>query len=105
MINFGLFALHLFSLGFEGGKERLSLSMMTKGNLKWLFYPWVIMGGMVVPLIVSVYALAIGTDETGMVILLIPVILQVTCDLLLRYGFMRIGYYEGLFPVKPADFR
>ena len=105
LINICLFALNLFSLSFEGGKEKLSLSMMMKGNLKWIFWPWVITGGMVVPLIASVYALLKGTDETSTIMLLITVILQVICDFLLRYGFMRSGYYSGLFPARPADFR
>jgi len=105
LINVCLFTLSLASLGFEEGKERLSLSMMAKGSLKWIFWPWVIAGGMIIPLVVIVYGFAIGVREIGIVILLIAVILQLLGDLLLRYSLIRTGYYPGLFPARPNDFR
>ena len=37
--------------------------------------------------------------------LLVAVILQAIGDPLLRYSRMRSGYYPGLFPAKPNDFR
>ena len=105
LINVCLFALSLVSLGFEEGKEKLSLSMMIRGSLRWIFWPWVITGGMIIPLIVAVYSFAISTEEMGIVFLPISVILQVLGDLLLRYSLIRSGYYPGLFPAKPNDFR
>lgn len=105
LINICLFTLSLVSIGFEEGKEKLSLSMMVKGALKSIFWPWVITGGMIIPLIVAVYGFAIGVSETGVVILLTAVILQVLGDLLLRYSLIRSGYYPGLFPARPSDYR
>ena len=105
LINICLSALSLVSLAFEERNEKLSLSMMAKGALKWVFWPWVITGGMIIPLIVSLYGFAIGVTETGIVILLIAVILQVFGDSLLRYSLIRSGYYPGIFPAKPNDFR
>ena len=105
LINICLFGLALASLGFEEGKEKLSLSMMVEGSLKWIVWPWVIAGGMIIPLVVSVYGFAVGVREIGIVILLIAAILQVLGDLLLRYSLMRSGYYPGLFPARPHDFR
>jgi formate-dependent nitrite reductase membrane component NrfD len=105
LINICLFVLSLISLGFEEGKEKLSLSMMVRGDLKWIFWPWVIAGGTILPLIVVVHGFAVGVGETGIVVLAIAVILQVLGDPLLRYSLMRSGYYPGLFPAKPNDFR
>lgn len=104
-INVCLVAISLISLGFEEGKERLSLSMMVKGSLKWLFWPWVITGGMIIPLIVALYGFMVGDEKISIVILLISVILQVLGDSFLRYSLMRSGYYSGLFPGRPNDFR
>jgi formate-dependent nitrite reductase membrane component NrfD len=104
-INICLVAISLISLGFEEGRERLSLSMMVKGALKWIFWPWVITGGMIIPLIVVLYGVAAGDEKVSIVILLISVILQVLGDSLLRYSLMRSGYYLGLFPGRPNDFR
>ncbi len=103
-INVCLFFLSLVSLGFEEGREKLSLSMMTKGDLKWMFWPWVVAGGMIVPLAVVVYSFFFGVMVPGTLTLLIPVILQVIGDILLRYSQIRSGYYPGLFP-RPNDFR
>ena len=105
LINICLFGVALVGIGFEEGKEKLSLSMMIRGDLKWIFWPWVMMGGMVVPLIVSVYGFAVGMAEVGIVILLVSVLLQAVGDSLLRYSLMRSGYFPGLFPGKAADFR
>jgi formate-dependent nitrite reductase membrane component NrfD len=105
LVNILLFVLSLLSLSFEEGKEKLSLSMMVRGSLKWIFWPWVMTGGMVIPLIVAIYGFAVGAGEVGIAILLIAVILQVLGDPLLRYSLMRSGYYPGLFPAKPNDFR
>ncbi len=104
-INVCLVALSLISLGFEEGKERLSLSMMVKGALKWVFWPWVIIGGTIIPLIVVIYGFSVGGEKMSIVTLLILVILQVLGDLFLRYSLMRSGYYLGLFPGRPNDFR
>jgi formate-dependent nitrite reductase membrane component NrfD len=105
LVNILLFVLSLLSLSFEEGKEKLSLSMMVRGSLKWIFWPWVMTGGMVIPLIVAIYGFAVGAGEVGIAILLIAVILQVLGDPRLRYSLMRSGYYPGLFPAKPNDFR
>ncbi|MFH1294044.1 MAG: DmsC/YnfH family molybdoenzyme membrane anchor subunit [Pseudomonadota bacterium] len=105
LINICLFGLGLVSLGFEEGKEKLSLSMMVRGDLKWIFWPWVMTGGMLVPLIAAIYGFAVGIAEVGIVILLISVILQVVGDSLLRYSLMRSGYFPGLFPGRATDFR
>jgi formate-dependent nitrite reductase membrane component NrfD len=105
LINICLFALSLASLGFEESKEKLSFSMMVKGSLKWIFWPWVIAGGMIIPLVVTLYGFAVGVKEIGIVMLLIAAILQLLGDLLLRYSLIRSGYYSGLFPARPNDFR
>ncbi len=105
VINVCLLGLSLVSLGFEEGKEKLSLSMMAKGTLTWIFWPWVVAGGMILPLIVVFFGFAGGARETGAVVLLITVILQAAGDLLLRYCLMRSGYYRGIFPLRPKDFR
>jgi formate-dependent nitrite reductase membrane component NrfD len=105
LINICLFALSLISLAFEEGKKKLSLSMMVKGDLRRIFWPWVFAGGMIIPLIVVGYGFAVGAGEIGSVIWLIAVILQVIGDPLLRYGLMRTGYYPGIFPGMPSDFR
>lgn len=102
-INVCLFIIGFVSIGFEEGKERLSLSMMARGALKWIFWPWIIGGGMVVPLIVTLYAFAGG--EPGAIVSGIAVFLQVLADLLSRYSLIRSGYYQGIFPVKPVDYR
>lgn len=105
LINICLFALSLISLAFEEGKKKLSLSMMAKGDLRRIFWPWVVAGGMIIPLIVVVVGSAVGVHEIGMPIWLIAVILQLIGDPLLRYGLMRTGYYPGIFPATPSDFR
>lgn len=104
LVNTCLFALALVSLGLEEGKERLSLSMMTKGELKWMFWPFVVGGGMIVPLIVAAYGLSVE-GKTSVSIFLLAVVLQVVGDLLLRYGLMRTGYFPGIFPCMPKNFR
>lgn len=103
-INACLFALNLVSLGFEEGKEKHALSMMFYGDLKAIFWPWVMIGGIIVPLILVVYSFTIGVMETGMAILLVVLILETVADLALRYCVIKSGYYQGLFPVKPNDF-
>ncbi|MFC1820730.1 DmsC/YnfH family molybdoenzyme membrane anchor subunit [Thermodesulfobacteriota bacterium] len=105
LINICLFVVSLISLAFEEGKEKLSLSMMLKGGLKWIFWTLVVVGGMIIPLIVIIHGLVVNINEIGIVILLITVILQTSGDLFLRYSLMRSGYYQGLFPVRPNDFR
>jgi formate-dependent nitrite reductase membrane component NrfD len=105
LINVFLFGLGLASIGFEEGKEKLSLNMMVKGSLKWLFWPWVIVGGMLIPLIISIYGFATGVDDTGIIILLIAVLLQVIGDSFLRFGLIKSGYYQSIFPAIPLDFR
>jgi formate-dependent nitrite reductase membrane component NrfD len=105
LINFCLFAINLLGLAFQEGMEKLSLFMIIKGSLKWIFWPLVVTGGMIVPLIVSLYGIAIGPSKAGITILLITVILQMIGDLSLRYCVMRSGYYPGLFPARPAYFR
>jgi formate-dependent nitrite reductase membrane component NrfD len=104
-INIGLLVLSLVSTGFEEGREKLSLSMMATGSLKWIFWPWVIAGGMMTPLILLLYALASGFRESSINIYIAAMVLEVLGDLLLRYCFMRSGYYSGLFPGRPSDFR
>ena len=103
-INICIFIIGLVSVGFEEGKEKLSLVMMARGSLKRVFWPWIIAGGMVVPLIVIAYAFASGSGIPGTVLLLIAVCLQALADLLLRYCLIKSGYYQGLFPVKPTDY-
>jgi formate-dependent nitrite reductase membrane component NrfD len=104
LINISLFIIGLVSVGFEEGKERLSLSMMAVGALKWLFWPWIIAGGMVIPLIVALYGLVGDTREMGLIVLLVAVFLQVFADSLSRYSLIRSGYYQGIFPVNPIDY-
>lgn len=105
IINIGLFVVSVISLGFEEGKEKLSLSMMVRGELKWMFWLVVIIGGMIIPLIVALYGFAVGAGEIGLGLLLVAVILQVVGDPCLRYLMMRTGYYPGIFPRRPSDFR
>ena len=105
LINICLFVLSLVSLAFEEGKKKLSLSMMAKGDLKRLFWPWVVAGGMIIPLIVVGYGVAVNGKEIAPAVWLIAVILQVIGDPVLRYGLMRTGYYTGIFPGTPSDFR
>jgi formate-dependent nitrite reductase membrane component NrfD len=105
LINVFLFVISLISHGFEEGNEKLSTSIMARGTLKWIFWPWVIIGGMIVPLIVAIYGLLVSPGESVIIILLIAVILQVIGDASLRYGVIKTGYYQGLFPGKPNDFR
>lgn len=104
-INVCLFIISLVSIGFEEGKEMLALSMMAKGSLKWVFWPWVVAGGMIFPLILALYGFVVGSSQVGAGILFIAVILQALGDPLLRYSLIRSGYYQGLFPGKPNDFR
>jgi formate-dependent nitrite reductase membrane component NrfD len=105
LINICLFVLSLVSLAFEEGKKKLSLSMMAKGDLKGLFWPWVVAGGMIIPLIVVGYGVAVSVKEIAPSVWLIAVILQLIGDPLLRYGLMRTGYFQGIFPGTPSDFR
>ncbi len=105
LINVFLFAIYLVSLLFEEGKNRLALGMMWGGNLKGIFWPWVAIGGMIIPLFLVIYSVSIGVAATPAGVLLIAVILQFIADPLLRYCMMRSGYYGGLFPSKPVDFR
>lgn len=105
LINVCLFIIGLVSIGFEEGKEKVSMPMMTRGRLKWIFWPWILGGGMVVPLIVTVYAFAAGNGETGPIVFTTAVFLQVLADAFLRYSLIRGGYYQGIFPVKPVDYK
>jgi formate-dependent nitrite reductase membrane component NrfD len=105
LVNICLFLLSLISLAFEEGKKKLSLSMMAKGDLKRLFWTWVVAGGMIIPLMVVFYGTVAGVKEIGPAAWLIAVILQVIGDPVLRYGLMRTGYYTGIFPGTPQDFR
>jgi formate-dependent nitrite reductase membrane component NrfD len=105
LINICLFVLSLVSLAFEEGKKKLSLSMMAKGDLRRLFWPWVVAGGMIIPLIVVGYGVAVNGKEIAPAVWLIAVILQLIGDPILRYGLMRAGYYPGIFPGTPSDFR
>ena len=105
LINVCLLGLSLLNHGFEEGKSKLSISMMVKGSLKWIFWPWVITGAMIIPLVVALYGLSSVAGEIGIPVLLIAVILQVLGDFLLRYSVMRSGYFQGIFPVRPNDFR
>ncbi|MFC1863742.1 DmsC/YnfH family molybdoenzyme membrane anchor subunit [Thermodesulfobacteriota bacterium] len=105
LINICLFIISLISVGFEEGKERLSMSMMAKGSLKWIFWPWVITGGMIVPLIITVYSFAGGIGEKETIVLLIATFLQLLADAMSRYSLIRSGYYQGVFPVRPIVFR
>ena len=104
LINVFLFFIYLVSLLFEEGKRRLAFDMMWKGNLKGIFWPWVAIGGMIIPLLLVIYSGAVGVAATPAGVLFIAVILQFIADPLLRYCMMRSGYYEGLFPTKPVDF-
>jgi formate-dependent nitrite reductase membrane component NrfD len=105
LINICLLFISIVSTGFEEGKERLFISMMLKGSLKWIFWPLIVIGGMVVPFITTIYSF--GADLWGKEtqILMIMVVLQVFADSLLRYCLIRSGYYQSIFPVKPLDFR
>jgi formate-dependent nitrite reductase membrane component NrfD len=105
LINVFLFIIYLISLLFEEGKNRLALGMMWGGNLKGIFWPWVAVGGVIIPLLLVIYSLSIGVAATPAGVLLIAIILQCIADPLLRYCMMRSGYYGGLFPSKPVDFR
>ncbi|MFH1349923.1 MAG: hypothetical protein ABII26_03210 [Pseudomonadota bacterium] len=104
LINVFLFFIYLVSLLFEEGKRRLAFGMMWKGNLKGIFWPWVAIGGMIIPLLLVIYSGAVGVAATPAGVLFIAVILQFIADPLLRYCMMRSGYYAGLFPTKPVDF-
>jgi formate-dependent nitrite reductase membrane component NrfD len=105
LINVCMFVLALVSLGLEEGKQKLSLNMMTRGDLKWVFWPWIVGGGMVFPLIVALYGLAGGQLQAILAVLTAAVSLQAVGDALLRYGLIRSGYFPGIFPRVPADFR
>jgi formate-dependent nitrite reductase membrane component NrfD len=104
LINVCLFVFALISLGLEEGKQKLSLNIMARGKLKWMFWPWIVGGGMIVPLIVALYGLAAGERVTTVVMLLAAASLQVIGDPLLRYGVMRTGYFPGIFPRMPTNF-
>ncbi len=104
LVNVFLFSIYLVSLLFEEGKHRLALSMMMKGNLKVIFWPWVAFGGMIIPLLLVIYSFIIGVAATPAGLLLSGVLLQFIADPLLRYCQMRSGYYPALFPFKPIDF-
>jgi formate-dependent nitrite reductase membrane component NrfD len=104
LVNVCLFMFALISLGLEEGRQKISLSMMARGDLKWMFWPWIVGGGMIVPLIVALHGLAGGERET-IVMLVAAVSLQAVGDSLLRYGLIRSGYFPGIFPRVPADFR
>jgi len=104
LTNAGLFFSYLTSLGFDEGKHRYALLMMLKGDLRVIFWVWVAIGGIIIPMIVVVYSFSIGVSSTAGGMFLIVVILQFIADPLLRYCSMRSGYYEGIFPVKPLEF-
>lgn len=105
LVNACLFALALVSLGLEEGKQKISLRMMMKGELKWMSWLGIVGGGMIVPLVVAVYGLSADGGRTSVSIFLVAVVLQVLGDLLLRYGLMRTGYFPGIFPCMPRDFK
>ena len=66
---------------------------------------FLVTGGMIIPTIVVAYGFAVGARDIGLAIFLIAVILQLIGDPLLRYSLMRTGYYPGIFPGTPSDFR
>lgn len=105
LINICLLFINIVSTGFEEGKERLSISMMLKGSLKWIFWPLIVIGGMALPLITTSFSFSAYLGEKETIIFLIIVLLQVVADSLLRYSLIRSGYYQSIFPVKPLDFR
>jgi sulfite dehydrogenase (quinone) subunit SoeC len=100
-----LFVFGLVSIGVEESKEKISLRMMMKGELKWMSWLGVVGGGMIVPLIVGIYGLTVGEPKAWVSLLAVAVLLQVIGDLLLRYGLIRTGYFPGIFPCMPKDFR
>ncbi|MCJ7596812.1 MAG: dimethyl sulfoxide reductase anchor subunit [Desulfobacterales bacterium] len=98
LINIFLFIAYLINLANEEGKKRLALDMMLKGDLKLLFWPWVGIGGMIIPLLLVAYSLVIGVASTPAGVLLIAVILQLIADPVMRYCMMRSGSYPALLP-------
>jgi len=105
LINTCLFAFALVSLGLEEGKEKVSLNMMMRGELKWMFRLGIVAGGMIVPLIAALYGFSVAGGRSSIAIFMIAVLLQVIGDLLLRYALMRTGYFRTIFPCAPRDFR
>lgn len=104
LVNICLFSLALVSLALEEGKEKIALGVWLRGYLKWMFWPWVVGGGMIIPMAVALSGLLGGPRETGL-LLLVAVVLQAIADIFLRYALMRTGYFPGIFPLVPVDFK
>ncbi|MFH1349737.1 MAG: DmsC/YnfH family molybdoenzyme membrane anchor subunit [Pseudomonadota bacterium] len=98
LINIFLFLAYLINLANEEGKKQLALTMMLRGDLRRIFWPWVGIGGMVIPLFLVGYSLILGAASTSGGVLFIAVILQFIADAMIRYCTMRSGYYPGLLP-------
>ena len=98
LINIFLFLTYLINLANEEGKKRLALTMMLKGDLKLLFWPWVGIGGVIIPLLIVTLSLSIGVASSPFGVLLIAVLLQFIADPVMRYCMMRSGYYPALLP-------
>lgn len=104
IINAGLFIGYLLNLLFDEGEEKLTLDMIIKGELKGIFWPWVGIGGIIIPLIIAITNLNSGASASSAGLLLLAVLLQFIADPMLRYCSMRGAYYTGLFPCKPVRF-
>jgi formate-dependent nitrite reductase membrane component NrfD len=103
IVNAGLFLLYIFNLFFDEGGQPLSLKMMTKGDLKFIFWHWVVIGGIIIPLVIAMIYFIFRSEDIPELSYL-AVVLQFVADAMLRYCSMRSAYYPGIFPVKAVVF-
>ena len=103
LVNIFLFVTHLMTLANEEGKKRLALDMMLKGDLRRLFWPWVGVGGMVIPFVLALYSVTPGLAPATSWALSLAILLQFIADPALRYCTMRSGYYPGLLAAAEFD--
>ncbi len=104
IVNACLFLGYLLNLLFDEGAEKLTLKMILTGELKGIFWPWVAIAGMIIPLIIAISNLASDAAGSSAFLLILAVILQFIADPALRYCSMRGAYYTGLFPCRPVHF-
>ena len=82
--------------GMPAGKQ--SVSVILRAPLAPFFYVGVVWIGIIVPLMVVIYAFAVGIEAVPSYLLVMAILFELTGDLCIRYCILKGGLYAPLIP-------
>ena len=98
VVNIFFIAVYLLSATYMGAAAKVSAMKLVKESLALTFWIGVIALGMIVPLAISLFALASG--ESNPLLVIIAILAHTIGAFTLKYCLLKVGIYRPLFTVQ-----